>query len=97
MWLNELISPGNKNNFSEDIKLLAHRPTWIYNCRRKIFINSLFSLQAVESLRTIAAEHSSQDLENHFVPLVKRLSQGLLGSCVSQIRNYQAFMSNQGK
>ena len=69
----------------------------LYNCRRKIFINSLFSLQAVESLRTIAAEHSSQDLENHFVPLVKRLSQGLLGSCVSQIRNYQAFMSNQGK
>ena len=38
------------------------------------------TLQAVESLRTIAADHSSQDLENHFVPLVKRLSQGLFGS-----------------
>lgn len=37
----------------------------------------VLSLQAVDSLRTIAAEHSSQDLENHFVPLVKRLSQGL--------------------
>lgn len=76
---------------------LIGQPEYTINCRRKIFINSLFSLQAVESLRTIAAEHSSQDLENHFVPLVKRLSQGLLGSCVSQIRNYQAFMSNQGK
>ncbi|KAK2573629.1 Serine/threonine-protein phosphatase 2A 65 kDa regulatory subunit A alpha isoform [Acropora cervicornis] len=32
--------------------------------------------KAVESLRTIASEHSSQDLESHFVPLVKRLSQG---------------------
>jgi hypothetical protein len=33
--------------------------------------------QAVESLRAIASDHSSQDLENHFVPLVKRLSQGM--------------------
>ena len=40
----------------------------------------LVDTQAVESLRTIAAEHSTQDLENHFVPLVKRLSQGLSGS-----------------
>ena len=30
----------------------------------------------MDSLRAIASEHSSQDLENHFVPLVKRLSQG---------------------
>lgn len=41
------------------------------------FLYVVLSLQAVDSLRTIAAEHSSQDLENHFVPLVKRLSQGL--------------------
>lgn len=32
--------------------------------------------KAVDSLRNIAAQHSSHDLENHFVPLVKRLSQG---------------------
>ena len=32
--------------------------------------------KAVESLRTIAAQHSQADLENHFVPLVKRLSGG---------------------
>lgn len=32
--------------------------------------------KAVESLRTIAAQHSPADLENHFVPLVKRLSGG---------------------
>ena len=31
----------------------------------------------MESLRAIATDHSSQDLENHFVPLVKRLSQGM--------------------
>ena len=43
-------------------------------------IISFVNTQAVESLRTIAAEHSTQDLENHFVPLVKRLSQGLSGS-----------------
>ena len=45
-----------------------------------------FILQAVDSLRTIAAEHSTQDLENHFVPLVKRLSQGLYGIDWSRIR-----------
>ena len=28
--------------------------------------------QAVESLRTIAEQHSREDLETHFVPLVKR-------------------------
>jgi hypothetical protein len=32
--------------------------------------------KAVESLRTIAVQHSPSDLENHFVPLVKRLSGG---------------------
>ena len=32
--------------------------------------------QAVESLRTIAEQHSREDLETHFVPLVKRLSGG---------------------
>lgn len=32
--------------------------------------------KAVESLRKIAAEHSPADLENHFIPLVKRLSGG---------------------
>ena len=31
---------------------------------------------AVESLRAIAAQHSQPDLENHFVPLVKRLAAG---------------------
>ena len=30
--------------------------------------------KAVESLRTIAEEHSPQDLEDHFVPMVKRLT-----------------------
>ncbi len=32
--------------------------------------------KAVDSLRIIAAQHSTSDLENHFVPLVKRLSGG---------------------
>lgn len=32
--------------------------------------------KAVESLRQIAAVHSPQDLEQHFVPLVKRLAIG---------------------
>lgn len=32
--------------------------------------------KAVDSLRRIAADHSVDDLENHFVPLVKRLAQG---------------------
>jgi hypothetical protein len=32
--------------------------------------------KAVESLRTIAAQHSTTDLEKCFVPLVKRLSIG---------------------
>ena len=32
-----------------------------------------FAQQAVESLRTIAEQHSREDLETHFVPLVKRL------------------------
>jgi serine/threonine-protein phosphatase 2A regulatory subunit A len=32
--------------------------------------------KAVESLRTIAEQHSREDLEAHFVPLVKRLSGG---------------------
>lgn len=32
--------------------------------------------KAVESLRQIAALHSPQDLEQHFVPLVKRLAIG---------------------
>ena len=32
--------------------------------------------KAVDSLRNIAAQHSQSDLENHFVPLVKRLSGG---------------------
>ena len=33
-------------------------------------------MQATESLRIIAAEHSPADIEKHFAPLVKRLSQG---------------------
>ena len=32
--------------------------------------------KAAESLKTIAKEHSSADLEAHFVPLVKRLAKG---------------------
>merc|ERR1712227_717114 len=32
--------------------------------------------KAVESLRAVAAEHSTGDLETHFVPLVKRLATG---------------------
>ena len=36
----------------------------------------ILRLQAVDSLRIIAAEHSSGDLEAHFVPLVKRLATG---------------------
>ena len=32
--------------------------------------------KAVDSLRIIAAQHSNADLENHFVPLVKRLAGG---------------------
>ena len=32
--------------------------------------------KAVESLRTISAQHSVADLEGHFVPLVKRLASG---------------------
>ena len=32
--------------------------------------------KAVESLRTICVDHSSDDLEKNFVPLVKRLAQG---------------------
>ena len=34
--------------------------------------------KAVESLRIIAEQHSQADLENHFVPLVKRLANGQL-------------------
>ena len=34
--------------------------------------NITFCQQAVESLRTIAEQHSREDLETHFVPLVKR-------------------------
>ena len=33
--------------------------------------------KAVESLRQIAGEHSNEDLEKHFIPLVKRLAQGI--------------------
>ena len=32
--------------------------------------------KAVDSLRNIAGQHSQSDLENHFVPLVKRLAGG---------------------
>ena len=32
--------------------------------------------KAVESLRLLAPEHSNNDLEVHFVPMVKRLAQG---------------------
>jgi len=32
--------------------------------------------KAVESLRTIASQHSPADLEEHFVPLVQRLASG---------------------
>ena len=34
--------------------------------------------KAVESLRKICGDHSAEDLERSFVPLVKRLSQGIL-------------------
>ena len=33
--------------------------------------------KAVESLRQIAGEHSNEDLEKYFIPLVKRLAQGI--------------------
>ena len=33
--------------------------------------------KAVESLRQIAGEHSNEDLEKHFIPLVKILAQGI--------------------
>ena len=33
--------------------------------------------KAVESLRNVSQQHSPQDLEQHFVPLVKRLASGL--------------------
>ena len=64
-----------------------------------------FILQAVDSLRTIAAEHSTQDLENHFVPLVKRLSQGLYGTGWSRIKrlvhplclHVQLYIKNQAR
>ena len=32
--------------------------------------------KAVESLRVVAGEHNKEDLESHFVPLVKRLAGG---------------------
>ena len=32
--------------------------------------------KAVESLRTVAEQHTKEDLESHFVPLVKRLAGG---------------------
>lgn len=32
--------------------------------------------KAVDSLRKICEEHSAEDLETHFVPLVKRLAVG---------------------
>lgn len=32
--------------------------------------------KAVESLRTVAQQHSPADLEKHFVPLVQRLAAG---------------------
>lgn len=32
--------------------------------------------KAVDSLRAVAQQHSSQDLETHFVPLVQRLAAG---------------------
>lgn len=32
--------------------------------------------KAIESLRIVAGDHSTQDLEQHFVPLVKRLALG---------------------
>ena len=33
--------------------------------------------KAVDSLRNVSQQHSPQDLEQHFVPLVKRLASGL--------------------
>jgi serine/threonine-protein phosphatase 2A regulatory subunit A len=32
--------------------------------------------KAVDSLRLLAPQHSTSDLEQHFVPMVKRLAQG---------------------
>lgn len=32
--------------------------------------------KAVDSLRLLAPQHSNNDLEQHFVPMVKRLAQG---------------------
>ena len=36
----------------------------------------IFVIQAVESLRSLAGEYTSASMENHFVPLVKRLATG---------------------
>ena len=33
--------------------------------------------KAIESLRIVANDHSPQDLEEHFVPLLKRLASGI--------------------
>lgn len=40
------------------------------------FFEQVVRDKAVESLRAVAQQHSPADLENHFVPLVLRLSAG---------------------
>lgn len=55
--------------------------------------------KAVESLRTLAPQHSTTDLETYFVPTVKRLSQGdwftsrtsasgLISVCYARVSNH---------
>lgn len=40
--------------------------------------------KAVESLRKIAEKHSSAALEEHFIPMVRRLATGTLSTFVGQ-------------
>ena len=55
--------------------------------------------KAVESLRTLAPQHSTPDLETYFVPTVKRLAQGdwftsrtsasgLVSVCYARVSNH---------
>jgi serine/threonine-protein phosphatase 2A regulatory subunit A len=55
--------------------------------------------KAVESLRILAPQHSTTDLETYFVPTVKRLAQGdwftsrtsasgLISVCYSRVSNH---------
>lgn len=49
--------------------------------------------KAVESLRNIAEKHSSKSLEEHFIPLVKRLASGAF-ICVVQFTVFSSRQNN---